>query len=516
MADLDRGIIALYLALLVVAGILLSRYRTTTADFFLASRKASWPVVGLALVGSNISPGVLIGITGSAYAFGISVYNYDWMATVVLVVFALFFLPAILSSGVFTMPEFLERRYDRRLRVWFSGLTLFLYVMLDQAGALYCGTLVMRLLFPDLSFVGAVAILALLSALYSITGGLRAVLYTQAAQAVVVLGSALVLALFSFAQAGGWSAVMHATPAAALKLILPASDPLMPWTGLVFGAPILAFYFWCTNQVIVQRMLAARTIEDGQKGALLAGLLKLLTLFVIVLPGIAGRMLYPHVGNPDEIYLRLALGCLPAGLLGVLLAAFLGALMAQLSASYNSAATLVAMDFVRKVRPDAGDSAIVGWGRFATVGCMILSALWAPQIVRFPSLWQYFQAVLAYATPPVVALFLAGMLWPRATARGATWAVGAGSSLGFGLFVAAITGVYRLQFLNAAFVVFVFSASVLALASLARPQTAADIAAVAEATFTKSWEQARFGGSAVQRWAVVLLAVTAGIVLWFH
>jgi SSS family solute:Na+ symporter len=516
LPSLDTGVLALYLTGLIALGLILSRQHTTASDYFLASRKAGWGAVGLALVGSNISPGVLIGITGSAYAFGISVYNYDWSATVILVVFAVLFLPAVLAAKVYTMPEFLERRYDGRVRVWFSILTLGLYILLDAAGALYCGTLVLKFVAPGLSFEAAVALLAALSVLYSVTGGLRAVLYTQAVQAVVVLGSALLLAGFAFAAAGGWNAVMTAAPAEHLHLIRPASDPIMPWTGMAFGLPVMAFYYWCTNQVIVQRMLAARSIADGQKGALFAGFLKLLTVFLIVLPGVAGQVLYPHLKSADDAYLHMAFALMPPGLLGLLVAAFLGALMAQLSAAYNSAATLVTMDFIRKLRPAADDASVVKWGRVSTIACMLVSALWAPQIVRFPSLWQYFQAVLAYATPPAAALFLAGMLWPRANGRGAIWAVAVGSGLGLLLFALSIAGLWRLAFLNAAFLVFAVSLAVLVLASLSRPAMPEDAARSAGFTLTNALAAARGSGKPVAGWGLALLAVTAAVVIWFH
>lgn len=517
LAQLDIGITAIYLAALILLGFVLSqRGQTSTSDYFLASRKTSWPAIGLALVGTNISPGVLIGITGSAYAFGISVYNYDWMATVILVIFAVYFLPAVLASRVYTMPEFLERRYDWRVRAWFSALTLLLYILLDAAGTLYCGTLVLRFLLPGVSFQNAVAILAVLSVLYSVTGGLRAVLYTQAIQAVMVLASAFLLAVFAFDKAGGWQAVLHDVPSEALSLIRPASDPLMPWTGLAFGAPVIAFYFWCTNQVIVQRMLAARSIEDGQKGALFAGFLKLSTLALIVLPGVAGRLLYPHIGQADEIYLRLAFGVLPAGALGLLVAAFLGALMAQLSASYNSAATLVTMDFVKRLRPEANEKTVVVWGQISTILCMILSALWAPQIIRFPSLWQYFQAVLAYATPPVAALFLGGMLWPRATAKGGIWAMACGSGVGLALFALSAAGLSKLQFLNAAAIVFVATLAILISVSLVTKQKAEEQERFANFTFAKTIAQAQLGTSSVKLWALALLGLTAIVVMAFR
>jgi SSS family solute:Na+ symporter len=513
---LDYGVLSAYMIGLLALGLVLTRRRATASDYFLAARKARWPAVGLALVGSNISPGVLIGITGSAYAFGISVFNYDWSATVILVIFALFFLPAVLAAKVYTMPEFLERRYDHRVRIWFSALTLALYILLDAAGALYCGTLVLKFVAPSLSFNAAVAAIAAFSVLYAVSGGLRSVLYIQAVQAVVVLGSALLLALFAFHEAGGWDAVMQAAPAGHLHLIRPASDPLMPWTGMVFGLPVLALYYWCTNQVMVQRMLAARSIDDGRKGALFAGFLKLSTLFLIALPGVAAAVLYPRLASADEAYLHMAFGLMPTGLLGLLLAAFLGALMAQLSASYNSAATLVTMDFVRRLNPDASDASVVRWGRISTVVCIVVSALWAPQIVRFPSLWQYFQAVLAYATPPAAALFLVGMLWPRANGRGAIWAVSVGTGLGLVFFALSVTKLVPLAFLNAAFIVFVVSLAVLVIASLTRPETDEERARNAPFTASAAWNTARRQAHGVIGWALGLLVATAGLIWLFR
>lgn len=467
LSPLDDAVIAAYVGCVIVLGLAGSRQRASAGDYFLASRRAAWPTIGLALFGSNISPGSLIGITGSAYALGISVYNYDWMASLILAVFALTFLPLLLGQRIYTMPEYFESRYDRRARIWLASLSILLYVLLDAAGSLYCAALVAHVLLPGVRFETAVLVLAVLSSLYALTGGLRAVMRTQALQALIVIASAVLLAVFAFKRVGDWHAVLRANPSSSLHLIMPASDPYMPWTGLAFGAPLLAFYYWCTNQVMVQRVLAARSVADGQLGTLLAGFLKLLTLFLIVAPGLAGRVLHPHLQRADDIYLRLAFGLLPPGVLGLFLAAFLGALMAALSATYNSAGTMISIDFVRRARPHMDERRTVRWGRIGTALCMLASAMWVPQIARFPSLWQYFQAVLAYFTPPVVAVFLAGMLWRRASSHGAFAALLAGSALGAVLYLLAIAGVSHVQFLVAAAWVFALSLTVLIAVSLA-------------------------------------------------
>ena len=501
----DDAVVGAYLLCILVLGLRGARARTSSSEYFLASRHASWPVIGLALIGSNLSPGALIGITGSAYALGISVYNYDWVATITLVVFALWLLPMLLAQRIYTVPEYLERRYDRRARTWLASLSIVLYVLLDAAGALYCAALVLHALIPRLSFLEAIPPLAVFAALYALTGGLRAVMRTQALQGVVMLGSAAVLAWYALEHAGGWQAVVRANPAQHLHLILPASDPYMPWTGLAFGAPVLALYYWCSNQVIVQRTLAARSVADGQRGALLAGVLKLSTLALIVAPGLAGRVLFPHLHRDDDIYIRLALGLLPAGLIGVFLAAFLGALMAALSATYNSAATVLSIDFIRRARPQLDERQTVRWGRIGTALAMLASAAWVPQIARFPSLWQYFQAVLAYLTPPVAAVFLGGLLWRGANARGAFAALTAGTALGVGLFVLELLGRAPLQFLDVAGVTFAVSLLTLGLVSLsAPPQLSAAPSPAAQRT-----------PRSVQIAGLAVLALTAAVVAAF-
>ena len=500
----DAAVVAAYLLCVLALGLAGSRARASSSEYFLASRRASWPMIGLALIGSNFSPGTLIGVTGSAYALGISVYNYDWVATVMLVVFALWLLPMLLAQRIYTVPEYLERRYDRRARVWLGALSILLYLLLDAAGALYCAALVVHALIPSVSFLAAVPPLALFAALYALTGGLRAVMRTQALQGVVMIASAALLAAYTLGAAGGWHAVLAANPPGHLHLILPASDPYMPWTGLAFGAPVLALYYWCTNQVIVQRTLAARSLADGQRGALLAGALKLTSLALIVAPGLAGRVLFPHLHRDDDIYIRLALGLLPPGVLGVFLAAFFGALMAALSATYNSAATVLSIDFIRRAHPHMDERHTVRSARIATALAMLLSAAWVPQIARFASLWQYFQAVLAYFTPPVAAVFLAGVLWRGANARGALAGLITGTALGATLFALTVLGIATVQFLEVAGIDFAVSALALVLFSLASP--APGVPAIPERART---------ARSVQLAAAALLALTAAVVVAF-
>src|SRR5271170_1357839 len=432
---LDWVVVAGYAGGLILLGLLMSRRRVAPVDYFLASRATRWPVIGLALLASNMSSTALVGLAGGAYAMGISVYDYEWSAVLILAFFCLFLLPSIIRSQIYTMPEFLERRYDRRVRLHFALLTLFLNVFVDSAGVLYSGSLVCQLLFPHWPLWSIVAVLASAAALYAALGGLRAVIYTEAVQAVVLMIGALMITIGAFSRAGGWHAVMSGVDPAAISLIRPIGDPGVPWPGLIVGIPLLGFYYWCTNQSIVQRLLSAKDIDHARWGALFAGLLKLPVLFFIVLPGTCALLLFPKLPRPDMVYPKLILELLPSGLVGLVVAGFIAATMVSIASMLNSASTLITMDVIKLARPDLSDVHVVRIGRWSTAALLAVAVAWAPQLQLFPSLWQYLQAVLAYAVPPVVALFIVGMFWRGASSNGAAATMLLGSVCGFALFL---------------------------------------------------------------------------------
>jgi solute:Na+ symporter, SSS family len=431
---LDWVVVATYAVGLIVLGLLMSRRRIAPVDYFLASRASNWPVIGLALLASNMSSTALVGLAGGAYAMGVAVYDYEWSAIVILVFFCLFLLPSIIRSQAYTMPEFLERRYDRRVRLHLALLTLFLNIFVDSAGVLYSGSLVCQLLFPAWPLWLIVTLLAGTAGLYTTLGGLRAVIYTEAVQAIVLMLGALMISIGAFSRAGGWHAVMSGVAPAATSLIRPIGDPGVPWPGLLLGIPLLGFYYWCTNQSIVQRMLSAKNIDQARWGALFAGLLKLPVLFLIVLPGTCALLLFPKLARPDLVYPNLILQLLPAGLVGLVVAGFVAATMVSIASMLNSASTLITMDVVKQLKPNLSDAQVVRLGRVITVALLVVAVAWAPQLQLFPSLWQYLQAVLAYAVPPVVAVFLVGMFWRGANADGAAATMLLGSLAGFALF----------------------------------------------------------------------------------
>ncbi len=461
---------------IVGLGLAVSRRKSRTEEYFLASRASRWPAIGLALFASNISSTAIIGLAGAAYVMGISVYDYEWTAGVVLVFYCVFLLPFLLRSRAYTMPEFLERRYDARARLYFAALNVFLNIFVDLAAALYCGAIVCRLLLPGLPLWAIVCALAGAAGLYTLAGGLRAVIHTQVVQAVLLMAGAAIISVAAFDHAGGWHAVVRAVDPSMLSLIRPASDPGVPWPGLLLGIPVLGLYYWCTNQYIVQQTLAARSLDDGRRGALFAGLLKLSVLVLIVLPGTCAIVLFPHLQRSNLVYPTLMLRLLPEGLLGLVAAGFVAATMASVASTLNSAATIITMDVVKRIAPDMSEASLVRIGRRSMAVLLLVAVLWAPQLPRFGTLWQYLQAMLAYAVPPIVALVLTGTFWRGANAKGAAATLVLGTACAIALFIVNVPlHVTHLHFLYVAPLLLAFDTAILVIASRWRPAPASAI-----------------------------------------
>ncbi|MEM9928261.1 MAG: sodium:solute symporter [Bacteroidota bacterium] len=482
-------IVMIVYAVFIIGYGLYSAKAKSSEEYFLAGRNMTWPIVGISLFAANISSSTLVGLAADAYKTNTQVFNYEWSASVVLVFFAIFFLPFYLKSKIYTMPEFLERRFDARSRYYFSFVTIVGNVLIDTAAALFVGTVVLKLLFPSLSTAVIVGILAVCAAAYTIPGGLNSVIQTEVIQAILLVIGSCLITYFAFAEVGGWEGMIAGLnelgaagdlpqvngvdvvasgfaegtavseiplvdrvyheefyqPANAeevLSLIRPASDEFMPWTGLVLGVPILGFYFWANNQFMVQRVLGAKNVDHGRWGALFAGLLKLPVLFIMVIPGTIAILMFndldisgfgyklPNqeicenlIDCPSATYPLLLKRLLPTGILGLVLAGLLAAMMSSVSATFNSASTLITMDFVKKLRPEMTSKQLVRTGQISTLILVILACLWAPQIEKFESLFGYLQLVLSFIAPPVAATFIVGLFWKRANAAGSFYSL---------------------------------------------------------------------------------------------
>lgn len=474
-----------FLVLLAISVWAARREKNVSADFFLASRDVGWLAVGASLFASNIGSEHLVGLAGTGAASGLAVGHFEWLACLILLLLGWVFVPFYLRSGVYTMPEFLERRFNSASRTYFTWVSIIGYVLTKISVTLFAGGVVMRAV-TGLSFWTSAVVLIVVTGLYTVTGGLRAVIFTEVAQAVVLIIGSATLAVLGVRAAGGWGGLEAKVPAEFFSMWKPISDPNFPWTGIVFGAPILGVWYWCTDQHIVQRVLAARNVTEARRGTILAGFLKILPVFIFVLPGIVAAALYADVrsGAADSAYPVLVTRLLPAGFKGLVLAGMLAALMSSLASAFNSCSTLLTWDVYRKARPQASEARLVTVGRLTTVALVGVSLLWIPFMKYISSqLYIYLQSVQAYIAPPIAACFLLGLFFRRLNGAGAITSLVTGFVLGalrLGLELAngpAKTGlpdgvwawIAEINFLHFAVLLFAISTTVLVGVSLLTP-----------------------------------------------
>ncbi|WP_372639275.1 sodium/solute symporter, partial [Fodinibius sp.] len=351
LAGIDLLIITAYIFFICWRGISARTSYRTADDYFLANRSLSWPVIGLSLFATNISTSSIIGLGGSGYKTGISVFNYEWTGAIMLVIFALFIAPYYIRNRLTTMPEFLERRFDHRSRFYFSVISILINVLIDIAGALYAGSLFLRGLFPDIDLFVFVGVMALIAGLYTVVGGLKAVVLTDSVQGILLAVGTGIISVMLFMKLGSWTEITTALPNNFMSLIKPLDDELTPWPTLFVSIPILGFYFMCSNQHMVQRILGAKSIEDGKKGAIFAGFLKLPILFLLVLPGTMGLLLYPDLENANLIFPTMLYDLLPAGLLGIVMTGFIAALMSSIDSALTASGSIATLDIYKNMVP---------------------------------------------------------------------------------------------------------------------------------------------------------------------
>lgn len=415
---LDLIIVLIYMAVIVWWGLKNGKSQDSQS-YFLAGRSMPWWVVGLSLFAASISSTTLIGQSGDAYHTGLAVFNYNLTGIIVMVFFAVFLLPLYIKSGIFTIPEFLEKRFDRRSRYYFSGICIIGNIFLDAAGALYAAALIIKLILPDADLQSIIIIFAIIAASYTIPGGLSSAINAELIQAVILILGSVMLTFFCFQQGGDYFFQLFSNDDMLTKLIRPLTDTATPWLGLIVGMPILGIYFWANNQTLVQRVLSSKTIDEGRKGVLFTGSLTMLTLFIIAMPGVIARHLFPGLEKPDMVYPNMVLQLIPTGLLGIMLAALLSALTSTISAILNSTSTLFTMDFYAQFNKKADSKRLVFIGKITSCVIIVIAALWAPQIGKFGSLLKYYQEMLSYIAPPIVAAFLLGVFNKRINGNGA-------------------------------------------------------------------------------------------------
>lgn len=436
VATLDLVIIGFYFAVVFGIGLYFARRKRSSEEYFLAGRDIGWFFIGASLFVSNISTEHFIGLSGSGASSGLAVGHFEWWACLILLILGWVFVPFYLRSNVFTMPEFLERRFSRNCAVYLAAISIIAYIFTKISVQLYAASVVLERV-AGWSLWKTAVVLVIATGIYTVAGGLAAVIYTDTVQTMILITGAVALTIIGLHDVGGFHALMAKAPEGYFHMIKPTSDHDFPWTGIFFGAPILGIWYWCTDQVIVQRVLSARDEGHAKAGTIFAGFLKILPVFILVLPGIIARVLFPQqVEKPDFAYPTLILNLLPTGLVGLVMAALLAAVMGAMSSVFNSASTLVTLDFYKKIRPQASEGQLVNFGRIATGIMVLLGLLWVPFIHLISSqLYIYLQSVQAYISPPIASCFVLGILWPRLNGSGAITSLLTGFVLGATRFV---------------------------------------------------------------------------------
>lgn len=461
--------------------------RKNPTEFFLAGRNAGWFVVGASIFASNIGSEHLVGLAGSGASGAFPAAQFELLAAFALLLLGWLFVPFYIRSGVFTMPEFLERRYSSGARYYLAAISIVGYVLTKISVTIAAGGIVFETLMGIDFWTGA-AIIVIATGVYTVIGGMRAVLYSDMLQMFVMIGGAVAVTAVGLDRVGGFTELKNAAEPGFLSLWRATSDPDFPWTGIIFGAPILAVWYWCTDQYIVQRTLSAASIANARRATLFAALLKQLPLFIFVLPGVIAYALASEglltLEDSDQALPALIAALLPAGARGFVVAGLLAALMSSLSSVFNSCATLITMDVYQKLKPQHSERRLVFVGQAATVLMVVFGLAWIPLMdVISGQLYLYLQSVQAYISPPIAAVFLIGVLWSRANAKGAVAALGIGMLLGLARLIlelngASLTGFAQtfagINFLHFAILLFVLSAAVLVLVSLWTPPPAPD------------------------------------------
>jgi SSS family solute:Na+ symporter len=435
LGGLDYGILAAYLVLTLAVGFWHSRRERTSTDYFLAGRHVGWFAVGASLFATNIGAEHFIGLAGSGAATGLPVGCYEWSASFCLFLLGWLFVPHYLQSRVFTMPEYLERRFSPRCRWYLTLISIFAYIFTKISVGLFAGAILIREV-AGWDYTTSAILLVVATGVYTVAGGLAAVIYTDLVQAFLLIGGAILLTALGLDRAGGFEGLRAALPADYFQMIKPAGHPVYPWPGTTLGTLILGIWYWCTDQVIVQKTLSARTIAQARGGTIFAAGLKILPVFILVLPGLIAKALWPADVTGDNAYPLLVVRLLPSGLVGLMVAALLAALMSSLSSVFNSCSTLLTLDVYKKLHPEADERKLVLVGRLTTAAIVVLSIVWIP-FIRYlnAEIYQYLQSVQAYVGAPITAVFLTGILWKRATARAAFTTLVVGGLLGAARFL---------------------------------------------------------------------------------
>ncbi len=486
MTLIDGLVIALYIIGIMVIGLWVVHKKTMNAEaYFLAGHSLKWPVIGAALFASNISTIHLVGLAASGFKDGLVWGNFEWMAVFVLIILGLVFAPFYYKNKIATLPEFLEIRYNSTSRTCLAVLALLGALFMHIGVSLYAGAVVFEHFF-GLNVYVSILIISFITALYTVIGGLQSVVITETIQTVILVVGAIVLTIFAFMALPehgihNWEALKAAAKPEQLSVIPTSSNSSgLTFWGILLGYPVLGIWYWCADQTIVQRVLAAKTIQDAKIGPLFAAAIKILPMFILVLPGVLGYILFSDIiTDANDTFPVLISELLPTGLKGLMAAALLAALMSTIAAALNSAGTLVSLDIVKRNWPQISDAKQVRIGRITAIVTMIVAVLWSPIIARFDSIFEAITVLLTVISPPISTVFLWGVFWKRGNHQGAIATFIGGFLLGLTAFLIdfpvfgntkIITEIWGISFMMQAWWLFVCSSIIYVVVSLLTPR----------------------------------------------
>jgi SSS family solute:Na+ symporter len=479
MDSLDIFLIILYfLVILLISFYFASKQKETTLSYFLADRNLGWIAIGASLFAANISSEHFMGLAGYGATNGLAVGNFEWMAIFPLMLLGWLFAPLFIKAKVFTVPEFFGKRFNRATRLYLSAITIMVYILTKISISLFAGGLLLKSVYGWDIYTSAMVIM-MITGLYTIIGGLSAVVYTSVVQGFLLILGAVILTFFGFNEVGGLAGLHQKLPASYFSLFKPVSDANIPWTGIILGAPILGIWYWCADQFMVQRILGSKSVCAARSGTILAGFLKLLPVFILVLPGLVAAALFPGVEGDDAYPILLYSSIIPAGMKGIVLIGVIAAIMSSLAGSFISTSTLFTMDFYRHFNPDTPEKKLVLVGRLSTIGIVVVGMLWIPLVkILNTQIYVYLQSLQAYVSPPIVAAFLLGIFWERMNGTGALWGLIGGGIAGLLRMIQQwinlgpltewhyLNGFFTMNFLHFAVFLFLFSAGIMVVVSL--------------------------------------------------
>lgn len=473
---IDIIVIISYFIIILSLGFYYSQKNTESFDnYFLAGRNLPWYIVGISIFATNISSEHFIGLAGAGSMRGLAVGQFELMAIFTLIFLGWFLVPIYFKSNIVTVPEFLGKVFDSRIRKFFAIFSILIYLFTKVLVSLFAAGILFYDIFGINIYTSSILIV-LITGLYSVTGGANAVMRTQSVQGLVMIIGGVILSIAAYIAGGGFSTLYQKLPSDFFNMFKSISDPDYPCTGIIFGAPILAFWYWCTDQYIVQRVLAANSIEHARRGTLFAATLKILPIFILVLPGLFAVSLIPHAQG-DEAYSALIIsGIVPNGFRGVVVAGLLAAIMSSLAGTFNSISTLYTNDYFKLKYPESSERKLVLVGRLATTAAVVIAILTVPLVKIISSqIYLFLQSVQSFVSPPITAAFLLGLFYKKMDSTAAIGALISGETIGVGRLILELLHnnsvtlhpfflwILSVNFLHFAIFLFIFTISVILL-----------------------------------------------------